>query len=97
MKNITEDLKNKIRKSRSGISRMRWNDIYDSEEELIKDLFSSKVLTNEDTPLSYKWCKGYEYIEGFRRYFLRNKALTEKQMFQLKRMAVEIAYRVYVE
>ena len=56
-----------------------------------------KILTDEDTSLSYKWCKGYEYIKGFRKYYQKNKTLTEKQMLQLKRLAFEIAFRIYVE
>ena len=70
-------------------------EFFDTEEELIKDLFSEKVLTDEDTNLQYKICKGYDFIKGFRKYYQKNGTLTEKQLTQLKRLASEIAYHVY--
>ena len=97
MKPITEELKFKINSSRAGLSSCKWNEIYDTEEELIKDLFSEKVLTDEDTNLQYKICKGYDFIKGFRKYYQKNGTLTEKQLTQLKRLASEIAYNVYCE
>ena len=95
MKQITEELKSRIHSSRAGLKQCKWNEIYDTEEELIKDLFSEKVLTDEDTSLPSKQCKGYEYIKGFRKYYQKNNSLTEKQLTQLKRLASEIAYHVY--
>ena len=97
MKEMTEDLKFKINASRTGLKPCKWDDIYDTEEELINDLFSEKVITDEDTSLMYKVCKGYEFIKGFRKYYQKNGTLTEKQMTQLKRLASEIAYHVYCE
>lgn len=97
MKPITEDLKFKINSSRAGLKSCKWNEIYDTEEELINDLFSKKVLTDEDTSLAYKICKGYQFIKSFRNYYKKNGSLTEKQMIQLKRLASEIAYHVYCE
>lgn len=97
MKPITEELGNKINSSRAGLKKCKWDEIYDSEDELIKDLFSEKVLTDEDTSLIYKMCKGYEFIKSFRKYYKKNGNLTEKQITQLKRLASEIAYHVYIE
>lgn len=97
MKPITEELKFKINSSRAGIKKCKWNEIYDTEDELIKDLFSEKVLTDEDTSLQYKICKGYEFIKGLRKYYQKNGIFTEKQIMQLKRLASEIAYHVYCE
>jgi len=97
MKQITDDLKSKIISSRAGLRKCRWDEIYDTEEELINDLFSEKVLTDKETSLRYKLCRGYEYIRSFRTYYLTNKKLTEKQLIQLKRLASEIAYHVYCE
>ena len=97
MKHITEELKFEINLSRQGHKKCEWDKIYDTEEELIDDLFSEKVLTDEDTSLMYKVCKGYEFIKGFRKYYKKNGSLTEKQMTQLKRLASEIAYHVYCE
>ena len=97
MKQITEELKFKINLSISGLKKCKWDEIYDTEEELIDDLFSEKVLTDEDTSLMCKVCKGYEFIKEFRKYYNKNGSLTEKQMTQLKRLASEIAYHVYCE
>ena len=97
MKQITEELKFKINLSRSGLKKCKWDEIYDTEEELIDDLFSEKVLTDEDTSIMCKVCNGYEFIKGFRKYYNKNGSLTEKQMTQLKRLASEIAYHVYCE
>lgn len=95
MKQITETLKLKIMNSKAGLMRCKWDEIYDTEEELIKDMFHEKVLTNEDTHLLYKWCKGYEFIRSFRAYYRKNGTLTDKQITQLKRLASEIAYHIY--
>lgn len=97
MKQITEELKFKINSSRAGLKKCKWDEIYDTEEELIKDLFSEKVLTDEDTNLQYKICRGYDFIKGFRKYYQKNGTLTEKQLTQLKRLASEIAYHIYCE
>ena len=95
MKKITEELKFKIRKSRTGLEKCRWDEIYDTEKELINDMFNEKVLTDEDKVPMYRWCKGYEFIKSFRKYYRKNNTLTEKQMTQLKRLASEIAYHIY--
>ena len=98
MKQITEALKSKIYASRAGLKKCKWNEIYDTEDELIKDLFNNKILTDEDVNVSsYKICKGYEYIKSFRIYYKKNGTLTEKQMTQLKRLASEMAYHIYCE
>ena len=49
MKELTETLRNKIINAYNGYNKTgrttcKWNDIYDTEEELIKDLFNEKVL-----------------------------------------------------
>lgn len=98
MKKITKELKYKLHLSRAGLKRCGWNEIYDTEEELINDLFNEKVYTDEDIHIpSYKRCKGYDYIKGFRRYYNKYGKLTDAQMKQLKRLASEIAYHIYCE
>lgn len=97
MKPITKELKWKINASRTGLKSCKWNEIYDTEDELIIDMFSEKVLTDEDTSLAYKMCRGYEFVKSFRKYYKKNGCLTERQMTQLKRLASEIAYHVYCE
>lgn len=97
MKEINTTLKNKITSAYYGTEKAtcKWKDIYDTEEELIKDLFNGKVLTDEDTSISYKICKGYEYIKSFRKFYNKNTYLTPKQISQLKRLAYAIAYNIY--
>ena len=100
MKELTETLRNKIINAYNSYNKTvrttcRWNDIYDTEEELIKDLFNEKVLTDEDTSISYKICRGYEYIKSFRKFYKKNGYLTPKQITQLKRIAYAIAYNIY--
>lgn len=93
MKAITEDLKNKLHESRAGLGRASWDEIFDTEQELIEAMFHEKVRT-EGAPL-HKLCGGYEYIKSFRKYYQKHGELTPKQMTQLKRLASEIAYRIY--
>lgn len=95
MKQITDELKFKLRKSQAGLEKCSWNEIYDTEKELINDMFNEKVITDEDKVPMYRWCKGYEYIKSFRKYYRKMGYLTEKQMTQLKRLASEIAYHIY--
>lgn len=97
MKELTEDLKFKLMQSHAGLKKVSWNDVYDTEEELVRDLFNNKIYTDEDKVPMHMWCKGYEFVKGFRKYYEKNDTLTEKQMTQLKRMASEIAFRVYCE
>lgn len=79
----------------AGAKKLKWNDIFKDEDALIEALFDSAVLTPEETDLSWKWCKGYGYIQSFRKYYKKNGMLTEKQMAQLKRIAINIAEKIY--
>lgn len=97
MKTITKNLLFELEKSHSRMNTksFKWDSIFDTEEELIEALFHEKVYTDEDKVPMHKWCGGYEYIKGFRKYYKKNGKLTEKQMVQLKRLASEIAYHIY--
>lgn len=97
MKELTKDLLFELEKSHNGINNkpFKWNNIFDTEEELIQALFDGKIYTDEDKVPMQKWCKGYEYIKSFRKYYKKNGRLTDKQMIQLKRLASEIAWRIY--
>lgn len=66
----------------------KWNDLYNSEEDLIQDMLKTK--SDATTCPYHSLVKGYEYIEGFKRYYKKNGELTSKQMTQLKRLATEI-------
>lgn len=80
MKSLTNELINNIKLSYSGLKKVSWNDIYDTEAELISDLFNKNVIVDGDI---YKLCRGYEYIKGFRNYYNKHGELTERQMIQL--------------
>lgn len=92
MKPITNELKHRIHLSHAGLTRVSWNEVYDTEQELISDMFSPKVKVTGNL---YELCKGYEYIKSFRTHYARSNSLTEKQISQLKRLAAEIAYHIY--
>lgn len=97
MKEISDGLIIAIKQSHAGISHksLKWDLIYDTEEELVNDMFNEKIHV-ENVPF-YKLCKGYEYIKSFRKYYTDCGTLTEKQMRQLKRLAAEIAYNIYCQ
>ena len=96
MKQLTDELVRDISFSHAGCGKksFKWDRLYDNEAELIADMFNEKIIV--DGYNVYKMCKGYEYIKSFRRYYEKNGSLTEKQMTQLKRLAAEIAYHIYV-
>ena len=71
----------------------KWSDLYQSEEELIQDML--KTNSDVDSCPYYSLVKGYEYIEGFKRYYKKNGELTPKQMTQLKRLATEVYKNVH--
>lgn len=93
MKTITDELKAKLKKSNGGLAKVKWDEIFDNEQELVEAMFNERVDV-EDVPM-YLRCKGYEYIKSFRRYYEKNGYLTDKQMTQLKRLGSQIAYRIY--
>lgn len=97
MKQLTDSLLLSIKQSHGGFNTKpcKWDTIFDTEYELIEAMFHEKIHTNEDKVPMHKWCKGYEYIKGFRKYYRQYGNLTESQIRQLKRMAYEIAYHIY--
>lgn len=52
--------------------RSTWTDFYDTEEELLSDMFRTK--SNEKTDRCYYWqlVKGYGYIDSFKRYYSKH-------------------------
>lgn len=94
MKEMNKELIFKIEAANAGIKPCKWDEIFDTEEELIEAMFDERVIVDPSKP-SYMVCRGYEYIKSFRAYYEKHKCLTDKQMTQLKRLAVPIAFRVY--
>ena len=93
MKTVDTNLIAKLNKSCAGLAKVSWDDIFDTEEELIQAMFDEHVVV-ENAPL-HKLCRGYEYIKSFRQYYNKHNVLTEAQVRQLKRLASEIAYQIY--
>ena len=73
--------------------KSKWSDYYNSEEELIQDMLRTR--SDVHTALYWQLVKGYEYIEGFKRYYTKYGVLTDKQMIQLKRLAGEVYKNVH--
>ena len=94
MKSIDKELKEALLKTHCGVNsrKMKWNDIFDTEEDLIAAMFHDNVVV-EGT--SSRLCRGYAYIKGFRAFYDKNGKLTDKQLTQLKRLAPEIAYQIF--
>lgn len=67
---------------------VKWSDMFDSEEELIRTMI---IVSPRFEVNGYK---GFAYINSFTEYYKKNKELTPKQITQLKRLAKEI-YRCY--
>ena len=67
---------------------MKWQELYSSENELIEDML--KTLSDPRKHSYYKLVRGYEYIDGFKRYYKANGYLTDRQLTQLKRLAGEV-------
>jgi len=91
MKMHGEELRARTRQSHSGLRKCSWNELYDNETELLNDLMRINLNTYR-----FKLPMGTEYIKSFQQRLRCNQTLTEKQMIQLKRLASEIAYALYV-
>ena len=92
MKNITDSLIQKLNLSHCGLAKFSWNELYDTEDELIHDMFNDKIHTE-----GLSTCRGYGYIKSFRAYYNIHNNFTEKQIRQFKRLAGEIAYNIYAK
>lgn len=93
MKPITPELKSKLIQSNAGLKKVKWNEIFDTEEELVMVMFNEKVIVENASFLNL--CRGFEYIKSFKEYYSKNNYLTDRQMTQLKRLASQMAYQIY--
>lgn len=73
--------------------RVKWTELYDSEEELLNDMM--RTCSDPNTAYHWKLVKGYGYIDSFKKHYAKNGKLTDKQMTQLKRMAKEVYRNVH--
>ena len=70
------------------VKGLKWNEIYDNEEELVNDLMKSDDYIK-------KYTKGYVYLESFKKQVASGKTLSPKQMTQLKRLSIEVYKNVH--
>lgn len=95
MKAIDENMISRLHQSRAGFRTLRWDEIYDTEQELIDDMLAVDAFP-EGKP-EYRLIRGYDYITSFQNRVERGIPLSEKQMIQLKRLASNIAYGKYIQ
>lgn len=74
-----------------GLIPVKWNDIYDTEAELLQDLSEISIREHYPDPT-----KGYGVLSSFQDRLKQGKPLTDKQMLQLKRLAYSVAYEKYM-
>lgn len=65
---------------------VKWEELYDSIEELQKDLMGIDVNN-----INFQWIKGQDYIMSFQKQIDSGKVLTKAQTVMLKKLAKEIA------
>ena len=83
----------KIRSQYRG--QTKWTDIYSTEEELLADLERITVPSDRTAPTNT--FRGYEYIYSFAFYLQKGWKLSEKQVKQAKRLALEIKIASAIE
>jgi hypothetical protein len=73
---------------------LKWEKYYKTESELIEAMIkiNSKVYTALCNNCNLK---GYEFIEGFQKYYDKNGLLTEKQIYTLKKLLAEHVYNYH--
>ena len=85
---IAAEIRNKYAKP---FESTKWTDIYNSEDEIIADLKIIHIPGKNEQIFSFApLYAGYEYIHSFAKQVQSGKELTEKQMKQCKRLALEI-------
>ena len=88
MKN-TEMLIDRLWKSKAGLKPIKWNEIFEDENELVETIKTMRIVDSGFNPTS-----GYEYLKSFQKRLLKGIPLTDKQMVQAKRLASSIAFEI---
>lgn len=70
------------------IKSVKWNEVFGSEEEMLEALKRIYIPKNRTAP--FYTFKGYAYIYSFAYYVQKGWKLSENQLRQCKRLAVEI-------
>lgn len=85
----TNEIVNKLHANRVGLAKIKWNEIFEDENDLIEALKTIKIVEKAFNPTM-----GYAYLSSFQKRVLSGNKLTEKQMVQLKRLASSVAYEI---
>lgn len=75
--------------------QIKWTDIYPTEEALLADLERITIPSDRTAPVNT--FRGYEYIYSFAFYLQKGWKLSEKQVKQAKRLALEIKIASAIE
>lgn len=87
--NCTEEMVCKLWRNRSGVEHIKWDEIFDSEAELIETIKTMRIVDKGSRPTS-----GYAYLRSFQRRLLNGTPMTPKQLTQAKRLAPSIAFEI---
>lgn len=92
MKNLRDAqvIVKKIDAKYNSLDSVSWNTIYNSESEIMEDLKQIHIPDKNEPLAVYRLYKGYEYIHSFAKQIQNGKTLSEKQVRQCKRLALEI-------
>lgn len=77
-------------KYKTSLNPVKWDTVYKSDAEIVEDLKKIRIPEKGEPMAVYRLYAGYEYIHSFARWVQNGKPLTEKQMRQCKRLALEI-------
>ena len=79
------------------LDSVSWNTVYNSESEIMEDLKQIHIPDKNEPLAVYRLYKGYEYIHSFAKQIQNGKTLSEKQIRQCKRLALEIKKAVSIK
>ena len=86
--NVCMEIEAQYRIGKYVVNGVKWNEVYENEDDLVNAIREIAIPTNRVAPI-YTF-KGYEYIFSFAQRLQDGKELTEAQLRQAKRLAVEI-------
>lgn len=84
---ISMETQNKYKKS---VNNVKWNEVYNNEQEIIDDLKKVYIPKESELILLHNIYMGYDFIHSFAKQIKSGKTLSEKQITQCKRLALEI-------
>ena len=91
---ISRKVTNEYKKT---INPIKWTDVYNSEAVMLEDLKNICIPEKQDLLYIGQLYTGYEFIHSFAKQLQNGKTLSEKQIIQCKRLALEIKKAVSVK